>query len=272
MSKEYMPGMLSHSPSPEKHKVPVVVGLMEARTSKKRTRDDDAGGENHNRNLFMSDISNSHFVNPPTCRGYSIEQPAQSMVTVISPPTTTRLFHGSRINLDIRPRLRPAVCKRKRTGEHRVPEHLPQTPYNCMSDPGSKCTLSHPSSPHRPESVQQQRQNADRPPPTAAPILTPCHICYRRPTMHFQLDAYADCELCRKRTCYICLRECDGPDCRTGVMDTSSGSCERSSSGRKMCSWCAVEGVTDSGVDAVWCVDCVQRGEARCQDDAWMGG
>lgn len=40
--------------------------------------------------------------------------------------------------------------------------------------------------------------------------LSPCHICRRKPTEKKQLDAYADCEGCGKRTCFICVRECKG--------------------------------------------------------------
>jgi hypothetical protein len=40
--------------------------------------------------------------------------------------------------------------------------------------------------------------------------LNPCHICHRKPTKKADLDSYADCEGCGKRTCYICIRECHG--------------------------------------------------------------
>ncbi|WEW58565.1 hypothetical protein PRK78_004033 [Emydomyces testavorans] len=264
--------MLDGSVSPRQQNAPVVVELMETRPSKKRTRDDEVGTEKCNTDLFAPDISNDHFVNRlPVYRGYAMETSEPSMVTVISPPTATKLCHGSRINLDIRPRLRPILGKKRRTVELKAGEIFGQIPYSPPSETTSKIV---PSSRHSPPHVahdSQHRQHADRPAPT--PILTPCHICYRRPTMHFQLDAYADCELCGKRTCYICLRECEGPDCRAGVVNTSNnGLSDWDASGRKMCSWCAVEGVTDSGIDVVWCVDCVQRGENGCQDDAWMGG
>ena len=41
--------------------------------------------------------------------------------------------------------------------------------------------------------------------------LSPCHICRRKPTLKAELDAFADCEVCAERTCYICFRECIGP-------------------------------------------------------------
>lgn len=40
--------------------------------------------------------------------------------------------------------------------------------------------------------------------------LSPCHICWRKPTEKAQLDCYAYCEGCGERACYVCLRECHG--------------------------------------------------------------
>lgn len=41
--------------------------------------------------------------------------------------------------------------------------------------------------------------------------LSPCHICYRKPSERRELDDYAHCEGCGKRTCYVCIRQCEGP-------------------------------------------------------------
>lgn len=41
-------------------------------------------------------------------------------------------------------------------------------------------------------------------------LLSPCHICHRKPTKKSDLDSYADCQGCGERTCYICMRECLG--------------------------------------------------------------
>lgn len=123
----------------------------------------------------------------------------------------------------------------------------------------------------------QQTSGISLPPP--APLLRPCHICHRRPTTRAVLDAYADCELCGERSCYICLRECNGPDC-SRYSPSSGGSgghkhggsqssnlynthnlydCQRR---RKVCSWCAVEGLTETGQEVVRCLDCVRRAPA----------
>ena len=39
--------------------------------------------------------------------------------------------------------------------------------------------------------------------------LSPCHICHRKPQRKSDLDAYKNCEGCGRRTCYICIRECN---------------------------------------------------------------
>lgn len=45
---------------------------------------------------------------------------------------------------------------------------------------------------------------------TSHTLLSPCHICHRKPTKKKELDSYADCEGCGERTCYVCIRECLG--------------------------------------------------------------
>ncbi|KAF4626420.1 hypothetical protein G7Y89_g11740 [Cudoniella acicularis] len=62
---------------------------------------------------------------------------------------------------------------------------------------------------------RQQHNNHHESSETVRPFkkmvdLSPCHICRRKPTIRSELDSYADCEGCGKRTCYICIRECLG--------------------------------------------------------------
>ncbi|KAK0670705.1 hypothetical protein QBC41DRAFT_317150 [Cercophora samala] len=45
---------------------------------------------------------------------------------------------------------------------------------------------------------------------TTTSLLTPCHICSRKPTKKSDLDSFADCQGCGQRTCYVCIRECLG--------------------------------------------------------------
>lgn len=40
--------------------------------------------------------------------------------------------------------------------------------------------------------------------------LRACNICRRKPTVKKELDNFANCEGCGKRTCWVCIRECLG--------------------------------------------------------------
>lgn len=140
------------------------------------------------------------------------------------------------------------------------------------------------------------------------PVLRPCHVCHRKPSTKVMLDAYADCELCGQRACYICLRECNSLNCvgsslaiptsstpistpdecddmmhctdirrEDGYLHTRPHSRMRDNEDgkdssisprirqRKICSCCAVEGLTDTGQEIVWCLDCVRREEVNHQ-------
>ncbi|KAI1862166.1 uncharacterized protein JN550_010469 [Neoarthrinium moseri] len=50
---------------------------------------------------------------------------------------------------------------------------------------------------------------------TSSTVLSPCHICHRKPTKKSDLDSFADCEGCGERTCYVCIRQCQGWDSTT---------------------------------------------------------
>ncbi|KAI1345204.1 hypothetical protein F5Y15DRAFT_20586 [Xylariaceae sp. FL0016] len=41
-------------------------------------------------------------------------------------------------------------------------------------------------------------------------LLNPCHICHRKPTKKSDLDSFADCTGCGQRTCFVCIRACQG--------------------------------------------------------------
>jgi hypothetical protein len=57
-------------------------------------------------------------------------------------------------------------------------------------------------------------------------LLTPCHICHRKPTKKSDLDSFADCLGCGQRTCYICIRECQGwiPEAQGNTVDEHEAS------------------------------------------------
>ncbi|KAI2636192.1 hypothetical protein GGS21DRAFT_514996 [Xylaria nigripes] len=45
---------------------------------------------------------------------------------------------------------------------------------------------------------------------SSSTVLSPCHICHRKPTKKSDLDSFADCMGCDERTCFVCLRACQG--------------------------------------------------------------
>jgi hypothetical protein len=104
----------------------------------------------------------------------------------------------------LRPRMllqrspRPSESKRQRlvNADHHV-ENVPfENPY---------LMAHHTSSPQ----LRQLYDHFVKPPPQID--LSPCHICHRKPTKKSDLDGYAYCEGCQKRTCYICIRRCEEP-------------------------------------------------------------
>ncbi|KAJ5129173.1 uncharacterized protein N7515_005212 [Penicillium bovifimosum] len=111
---------------------------------------------------------------------------------------------------------------------------------------------------------------------TSPSALRPCHICHRRPTTRQVLNAYADCDLCRERACFICLRQCDSITCGGAFGQPRDVEMHLQMSGdedaydaseiprRKICSSCAVEDVTQTGTEIVRCLDC-----ARGASSAW---
>ncbi|KAL4993558.1 hypothetical protein BDV10DRAFT_178883 [Aspergillus recurvatus] len=110
-------------------------------------------------------------------------------------------------------------------------------------------------------------------PCTLQSFLRPCHICHRRPTTRELLQAYADCDLCSQRACFICLRRCDAVGCwgrgsqeeqqlwvatASGLPPDKRRSALQDNLSRMVCSSCAVEGVTDTGMEVVRCLACIR--------------
>ncbi|KAI1750963.1 hypothetical protein F4782DRAFT_507403 [Xylaria castorea] len=57
-------------------------------------------------------------------------------------------------------------------------------------------------------SPQQTRPATAR--TNSSALLNPCHICHRKPTKKSDLDSFGDCTGCGERTCFVCLRACQG--------------------------------------------------------------
>lgn len=192
------------------------------------------------------------------------------------PQDVDRLMSGSKCLLateaDLaRPGAQPALAAKRRRLMQQQQQQQEQWPGVRWSAPQGKLyplntSLNVPprsSPPVSPKTIPEYDQH----------VLRPCHICHRRPTTREVLDAYADCDRCGERACYICLRECTAADCggatpvAPDAMD--DGPLDEPMAGqayrygerikrRRVCAWCAVEGLTDSGVEIVRCLDCVR--------------
>jgi hypothetical protein len=84
-----------------------------------------------------------------------------------------------------------------------------------------------------------------------------CHICLRRPFTLQDLPAYGDCESCSKRTCFVCMRTCEGPRCQSSLQNQIGlgFTTEYVSAGKRVCSRCCIE-VGSEGT--VWCTTCYE--------------
>jgi len=74
------------------------------------------------------------------------------------------------------------------------------------TSPSQRAGQSSPSKTHRAASPT----TAPVPTTTSAALMSRCHICSRKPSKKSDLDSFADCQGCRQRTCYVCIRECSG--------------------------------------------------------------
>lgn len=100
-------------------------------------------------------------------------------------------------------------------------------------------------------------------------LLGRCHICHRRPMTKIDLAGFADCDDCGSRTCYICMRECEEPECRKSphsyhVDQPHNGSepnhhtSKTRGSGGRLCRNCAIEYIYADGTDMTRCLQCAK--------------
>jgi hypothetical protein len=77
------------------------------------------------------------------------------------------------------------------------------------------------------------------PQPIQNPNLAPCYRCHKAPKRRSDLDSFTNCSrlACQKRTCFICLRSCEG-------------------CGKTICAGCCVE---SGALGDVCCFACLQK-------------
>ncbi|KAI1808335.1 hypothetical protein F4811DRAFT_502111 [Daldinia bambusicola] len=62
---------------------------------------------------------------------------------------------------------------------------------------------------------------------SSQPLLSPCHICHRKPTKKSDLDSFADCLGCGQRSCFVCLRACRGWLTSTALITAAAAATEQ---------------------------------------------
>ncbi|KAJ5691656.1 hypothetical protein N7488_012391 [Penicillium malachiteum] len=170
-------------------------------------------------------------------------------------------------DLSCRPRCLPRKRRHVQPPYLTLPAHQQQHQQSSLLSPN---IYASPQDPYSPPVSPTTLVPLPYPPTSTSPsALRPCHICHRRPTTRQVLDAYADCDLCNQRACFICLRQCDALTCpgaklsripgqsESDIYSSGTSDDEDTSSRRKICSSCAVEGITETGLETVRCLDCV---------------
>ena len=119
--------------------------------------------------------------------------------------------------------------------------------------------------------AQSTSPNTQHPPsPTkVGTLLSSCHICHRRPKTKPDLPGYADCDNCSRRTCYICMRECEETNCKLAAYTCQADQPTTDAEPRKqvseakgrrqrLCRDCTVESVYEDGTDMIRCLHCAE--------------
>jgi hypothetical protein len=167
-------------------------------SSKKRRRDDDVDSHiMHEAPHLLSAIDhNERLIFPPNHHVLHHHNNYRGSSTNANiNTTTTSLFSVSRkvIPLPSSKRLRPL-----------------EDAENASLQPREGFSHAHPEHPSpQPPTTTSTRPSIARAGSSAA-LLAPCHICHRKPTKKSDLDSFAECMGCGQRTCFVCIRACQG--------------------------------------------------------------
>ncbi|KAF7899237.1 uncharacterized protein EAF01_008450 [Botrytis porri] len=112
--------------------------------------------------------------------------------------------------------------------------------------------------PSEPESRIESTKEKEKEKNGSGMDLRACHICHRKPTVKKELDAFANCEGCGKRACWVCIRECLGGWGNTQMGEEAAGKEGWGEKGTKhrgmVCSRCCVERGTEGDVLCLGCL------------------
>ncbi|KAK1984104.1 hypothetical protein LZ30DRAFT_586889 [Colletotrichum cereale] len=135
---------------------------------------------------------------------------------------------------------------------------------------------SPPASNHNSRTPQDQTDAAGNRPKTPS-SLSPCHICHRRPTKKSDLDSFADCQGCGQRSCFVCIRECqgwrkDGRPSSSGGGDLAHTEQEPEQGGIDLSRSCQMNDVDDDRQrESRGDEESKQNGQPT-REDGWTGG
>ncbi|KAI1300337.1 hypothetical protein F5Y03DRAFT_397284 [Xylaria venustula] len=178
---------------------------MVSPAARKRRRDD--GGEvqrpfsstiEASQNLFSAAHNNERFVIPSNRGSTSLYSVPRKAIIPLPVSKKFRLVddssreqqpnnHSLHYHHDVLPS----------TASHSQPSHFS----HAHPELGSAATASSTTPPHARHAPTRTNSSA---------LLSPCHICHRKPTKKSDLDSFADCMGCGERTCFVCLRACQG--------------------------------------------------------------
>ncbi|KAK9421061.1 hypothetical protein SUNI508_06206 [Seiridium unicorne] len=129
---------------------------------------------------------------------------------VSSNPLDRIVFHSTNFSGGFSPSLAEALQRKIRpmpsSKRARVSDDSEALDQNVKDE--NHYTQAHSNYSTPPISPQIRPQAAER--TTSSAPLSPCHICHRKPTKKSDLDSFADCQGCGQRTCYVCIRQCQG--------------------------------------------------------------
>ncbi|GKT55185.1 hypothetical protein ColTof4_07953 [Colletotrichum tofieldiae] len=132
------------------------------------------------------------------------------------------------------------------------------------------------ASQHNPRVLQDQTDAVGNRPKTPS-SLSPCHICHRRPTKKSDLDSFADCQGCGQRSCFVCIRECqgwrkDGRPSSSGGGDLGNAGQEPEQGGADLSRSCQMDDVDDDRQRQSREDQESERNEQPKRQDGWAGG
>ncbi|KAK4465654.1 hypothetical protein QBC42DRAFT_218507 [Cladorrhinum samala] len=166
---------------------------------KRRWDDDDSFSHRHPQLTLYGGLLAENFTSAPATNSPSLESNHNHGTLV---PHTSTLTAARKL-------MPLPISKRQRTSAEPVDmqeggEAMQRSsPY---TSPSQRAGQSSPSKTHRAASPT----TAPVPTTTSAALMSRCHICSRKPSKKSDLDSFADCQGCRQRTCYVCIRECSG--------------------------------------------------------------